>query len=123
MIFDDAILDINDLPTPHTLGKRARPASPVRMHTAPADLYPQHSPSPIPRPTLHRAQTASAHLEGLRDVVDALSENSSQLDVGEIAEAAELTNRLGALLTEKLTRKLRSDRGEGSSERGAIERL
>ncbi|KAL1950460.1 hypothetical protein VTO73DRAFT_5584 [Trametes versicolor] len=123
MIFDDAILDINDLPTPRTLGKRARPASPVRMHTAPADLYPQHSPSPIARPTLHRAQTASAHLEGLRDVVDALSEDSSQLDVGEIAEAAELTNRLGALLTEKLTRKLRSDEGEGSSERGASERL
>lgn len=125
MMFDDAILDINDLPTPRTLGKRARPASPVRMHTAPADLYPQHSPSPspIPRPALHRAQTASAHLEGLRDVVDALSEDSSQLDVGEIAEAAELTSRLGALLTEKLTRKLRSDKGEGSSERGASERL
>lgn len=122
MIFDDAVLDIHDLPTPRTLGKRTRPASPVRMHTAPAGLRPERSPSPVRPPTLHRARTASAHLEGLQNVIDALSADSSQLDVGEIAEAAELTNRLGALLTEKLSRKLKSDKGEGSSERGASER-
>ncbi|KAH9851814.1 hypothetical protein C2E23DRAFT_732427 [Lenzites betulinus] len=130
MIIDsDGMPDIPGLPG---LNKRARPASPIRTHTAPAELEPSHShphsrpdtgsPPPV-RARLGRAQTASAQLEELRNVYDALREEGSQLGVGEIAAASALTSRLGALLSEKLSRRLAGARegGDGSEPQGGSE--
>ena len=119
MILDDFYFD--DLPNPRAHhGRRPGPGSPLRMHTAPASLHLEDSsshlvvPLPEPEPPLRRARTASAQLDELRNVYDALREEGSQLPVGDIAEATELTNKLGALLSEKLSRKLR----EGSADPG-----
>ncbi|KAL7279856.1 hypothetical protein ACG7TL_006263 [Trametes sanguinea] len=105
---------------PHPHG-RPRSSSAHRTHTAPATLErssPPHAPrSPSPSPS-RRARTASAQLEELRNVYDALREEGSQLPVGAIAAASELTNRLGAMLSEKLSRRLReSEVGRDSSAR------
>ncbi|KAI0826919.1 hypothetical protein BC628DRAFT_1436598 [Trametes gibbosa] len=134
MIIDsDNVPDIPDLPGTRTLSqKRPRPASPVRTRTAPAELEPSHSyphphagtSSPPPaRARLGRARTASAQLEELRNVYDALREDGSQLGVGEIAAASALTSRLGAMLSEKLSRRLlrgasESRDGDGASRDG-----
>ncbi|KAI0349596.1 hypothetical protein OH77DRAFT_1499498 [Trametes cingulata] len=124
MIVDDDRQAPSPIPTTKTQGKKrsraAHPSSPVRVHTAPASL--QHSQSsaqvPVPLPEeaghpLRRARTASARLEELRHVYDALREEGSQLPVGEIAAASELAGRLGAMLSEKLSRRLRADDGGG----------
>ncbi|KAH9891761.1 hypothetical protein C8Q73DRAFT_87371 [Cubamyces lactineus] len=119
MILDDFHFD--DLPNTrshHLLHQR--PYSPLRMHTAPASLHFQNTsshlamPPPEPEPALRRARTASAQLDELRNVYDALREEGSQLPVGDIVAATELTGKLGALLSEKLSRKL----GEGSTDLG-----
>ncbi|KAI0647932.1 hypothetical protein C8Q79DRAFT_952664 [Trametes meyenii] len=112
MIDDDD--DAAPLPTTTSRGKRPRPDSPPRVQTAPASL--QHSQASLPELPLARARTASAHLEELRNVYGALSEDGSQLSVGEIAAASELTHKLGAMLGAKLSRKLRGGKGDGSSE-------
>ncbi|KAI0667641.1 hypothetical protein C8Q78DRAFT_315288 [Trametes maxima] len=113
MIIDDD--GAASLPIIKTHGKRPRPDSPTRVQTAPASLQQdQHSQTSLPAP-LVRARTASAQLEELRNVYGALSEDGSQLSVGEIAAASELTHKLGTMLGEKLSRKLRGGKGEGSS--------
>ncbi|KAI0335777.1 hypothetical protein GY45DRAFT_1292253 [Cubamyces sp. BRFM 1775] len=119
MILDG--LQFDDIPNPRAQHRNQhRPGSPLRMHTAPASLHLEDSsshltvPLPEPEPALRRARTASAQLDELRNVYDALREEGSQLPVGDIAAASELTSKLGALLSEKLSRKLR----EGSVDSG-----
>ncbi|KAI8994250.1 hypothetical protein BD414DRAFT_436949 [Trametes punicea] len=108
-------VDLPDAELSPSQRRRARRATPLRTHTAPASLqHSQSSPEPVPEgPPLRRARTASAQLEELRNVYDALREEGSQLAVGEIAAASELTNKLGAMLSEKLSRRLRQESGDG----------
>ncbi|KAI0632232.1 hypothetical protein C8Q77DRAFT_1197483 [Trametes polyzona] len=138
---DEGEYEDEDQDTQPKLGKRPRPRSPTRMHTAPADLQHSH-PHPnagtdsgtrlhshdgdappeaeARKGTLRRARTASARLEELRHVYDALREDGSQLAVDEIAAASALTSRLGAMLSEKLERRLH-DGSVASSGRSASE--
>ncbi|KAI0766353.1 hypothetical protein BD413DRAFT_481028 [Trametes elegans] len=120
------------LPTTSTLGKRRRLRlrSLVRTRTAPTSLHDADSSAPMqtqtqphsPGPAVRRAQTASTQLAELQHMYATLAENGSQLAPSEMAAATELTHRIGALLSEKLARRLRGEDGEvGPSDIGSGE--
>ncbi|TFK93094.1 hypothetical protein K466DRAFT_538625 [Polyporus arcularius HHB13444] len=106
----DADDDFDDFeaPTRNAIGGRSERRSPLRMQTAPASF--NHDPDSISeeaRVPMRRARTKSVlQLEELRDICEALEEGGSQLDVDQMLTATRYTSRMGAIMSEKLSKKL-----------------
>ncbi|KAI1790183.1 hypothetical protein LXA43DRAFT_891520 [Ganoderma leucocontextum] len=102
-------LDATFVPSSKALGKR--PQHTARTQTAPPSFLREDSPDAEREHTaavpLQRAHTASAQLEGLQNVYDVLEKDGSQLDADQMVAASALTHRIGTLLSEKLSKKLR----------------
>lgn len=103
-------LDGTPVPSSKTLGKR--PQHTARTQTAPPSFLREDSPDAerehtAPAP-LQRARTAFAQLEGLQAVCDALEKDGSQLDWDQMVAMTALNHRVGAVMSEKMSKKLPS---------------
>lgn len=70
-----------------------------RSQTAPVIRSVPHAPP------LRKTKTASAHLETLKEVYEALS-NEADVPLEELVEATRQVQRLGTILTEQMSRRL-----------------
>ncbi|KAI6114400.1 hypothetical protein F5141DRAFT_1106378 [Pisolithus sp. B1] len=61
-------------------------------------------PKPSP-PPLRRSRTTSARLDALRNAYTAVTESASQISVGELVQATTLVHRIGAALSEQMSKR------------------
>ncbi|KAI6129934.1 hypothetical protein EDD17DRAFT_1752711 [Pisolithus thermaeus] len=88
---------------------RSPPPEPMTRDDLPA---PQQStlqiegspPKPSP-PPLRKSRTTSARLDALRNAYTAVTESTSQISVGELVQATTLVHRIGAALSEQMSKR------------------
>ncbi|KAI6129805.1 hypothetical protein EDD16DRAFT_1157200 [Pisolithus croceorrhizus] len=61
-------------------------------------------PKPSP-PPLRKSRTTSARLDALRNAYTAVTESTSQISVGELVQATTLVHRIGAALSEQMSKR------------------